>query len=202
MAAGKTGKLIVGLIGQVCAGKSTVAAAFRSRGAQIYDADKAVHELYTRPEVIAEVRGLLGDEMLDGQGGIDRKALGRIVFSDPEKLKALTAQVVFPRAREVSQKAIEQFRTSAALVMVLDAPTLVEAGMLGLCDKVVFVSARSSRRLKWASARGWDSGELERRESCLLNEDERRGAATVVIHNEGTPDEVQDDVDQLLAEWL
>jgi dephospho-CoA kinase len=202
MAAGKTGKLVVGLIGQVCAGKSTGAAAFRSRGAQIFDADKAVHELYTRPEVIAEVRGLWGDEVLNGQGGIDRKALGRLVFSDPEKLKALTEQVVFPRAREVSRKAIEEFRASAALVMVLDAPTLVEAGMLEVCDKVVFVSARSSRRLKWASMRGWGPSEVERREGCLANEDQRRGAATVVIHNEGTPDEVQDDVDQLLAEWL
>ncbi|MGD0094227.1 MAG: dephospho-CoA kinase, partial [Planctomycetota bacterium] len=191
MAQGRKRQLVVGLVGQVCAGKSTVAHAFRRQGATVWDADQAVHELYTRPDVAAQVRALFGPDVLDEQGGVDRVALGRLVFSDPAQLKRLTAEVIFPRAHAVLDAELARFRASGGEVLLLDAPTLIEAGQAGLCDQVVFVSACFSRRQKWSQARGWKAGELEKREACMLDEERKRRVATASIHNDGTLDDVE-----------
>src|SRR5436190_23322145 len=92
-------QIIVGLIGQICAGKSAVAEAFARRGADIYDADKSVHEIYRQPEVIEDVRKMLGDGVIESGGQVNRKAVGQIVFADAAKLKTLTEKIIFPRTR-------------------------------------------------------------------------------------------------------
>ena len=201
MAARRETKLVVGLIGQVCAGKTTVAEAFRQRGAVVYDADREVHELYARAEVVAQVRALCGEGVLDRHGAVDRQALARLVFADPAQLKALTEQVVFPRVREAAAAAIRRFRGAEAGVLVLDAPTLVEAGQAEVCNQLVFVAAPLARRQQWAAARGWEAGELARREGRLGDEKQKRRAASAVIANDGTPQDLQRRVDELLAAW-
>ena len=194
-------KLVVGLIGQVCAGKSAVAAALRRRGAAVLDADGMVHGLYRRREVAAQVRRLFGDGVMDRQGRVDRTALGKLAFSDPPKLRLLTAKVVFPRARAAIRRAVAEFRRSRASLLVLDAPTLVEAGLARLCDKLVFVAAPWARRREWARARGWSSRELRKRAALLLDQQAKRRAASAVIVNDGTPAGVRMRVDSLLAAW-
>jgi dephospho-CoA kinase len=201
MAEGRMRKLVVGLIGQVCAGKSTVAAAFRRLGAAVCDADQAVHELYTRPEVAAQVRALFGPGVMDEKGGVDRARLGRLVFFDPARLKRLTEEVVFPRARDAVKAELARFQASDSSVLVLDAPTLVEAGLVGLCDEVVFVSAEFSRRQRWAGARGWEPGELEKREACMLDEERKRSVATASINNDGARDDIETQAGELLSTW-
>ncbi len=90
-------KIVIGLVGQVCAGKSAVAEAFRQHGARVYDADKSVHEIYARADVIEQVVALFGAGVLNDAGQVDRKALAAIVFSDAAQLKRLTNEIVFPR---------------------------------------------------------------------------------------------------------
>ena len=192
---------IVGLVGQVCAGKSTVAEAFRAWGAVVYNADKAVRELYSLPETIAAVRSLFGDTVLDLRGQVDRKALAEIVFSSPEKLALLTSQVIFPRTGKAIAEAIDAFRTSDAPVLLLDAPTLFESGRDSVCDKIVFVAAPLERRRKWAAERGWNEGELERRDSRLMSETAKRTRADAIIDNDGTREDVEDAVGSLLTNW-
>lgn len=187
---GAKAQVIVGLIGQVCAGKSAVAEAFRRRGARVYDADQNVHAIYRMPEVIAEVRQMFGEGVIDGQGQVDRKALGRIVFSDAAKLKRLTEKVIFPRTGIAMNQEIEKLRTFKEPALVLDAPTLIEAGRDGLCDALVFIEAPLARRQEWAKKRGWEPGELERREARMMNEDMKRKASKMVISNAGTPEDL------------
>jgi len=194
-------KLVVGLIGQVCAGKSTVAEAFKRRGAAVYNADDAVRELYAQPGIVAQVRALFGGSVLDGHGRVDCHALGRLVFNDPARLRLLTEQVVFPRTREAIEGAIGRFRRSSVKVLLLDAPTLIESGQAAVCDRLVFVAAPVERRREWARARGWPPGELEKRDACLADDQEKRRAATAVIVNDGTLEDVQRHVDGLLAAW-
>ena len=79
---------IIGLIGQVCAGKSAVAAIFRSNGALVWDADKAVHSLYQQPNVICEISQLFPDAVENNL--INKKKLAAIVFFDAGQLKILT----------------------------------------------------------------------------------------------------------------
>jgi dephospho-CoA kinase len=193
---------VIGLVGQVCAGKSTVAAAFKKRGAEVYDADLAVRELYTRPETIEQVRKMFGDGVLDKSGQVNRRALGRIVFSDAAKLEQLTTQIVYPRTGEAIKGQIEAFRTSTAPALLLDAPTLFESGRDSVCDHIVYVTAPDERREKWAKERGWESGELQRRESKLMDDRTKRKRADAVIENKGGLDDVDRQVGELWKQWL
>ena len=192
---------VIGLIGQVCAGKSTVADAFRRRGAVVYDADMAVRELYTRPETIEQVRKLFGNEVIDNTGQVNRRALAKIVFSDAAKLEQLTTQIVYPRTGEAIKKQIEQFRNSKAPALLLDAPTLLESGRDSVCDRIVFVAAPKERREQWAKQRGWESGELQRRESKMIDERTKRSKADVVVDNSGSLDDVNRQVGELWEKW-
>ncbi len=194
-------KLVIGLVGQVCSGKSAVARAFARRGAGVYDADKLVHEIYRRPEAIAQVRELFGDEVLEDTGKVDRKALAQIVFSDAGKLKMLTEQVIFPRTLQALKDEIERLPASPASALVLDAPTLFEAGQERLCDRVLFISAPLERRRIWARGRGWADGEVERREASMQNEAEKRRRCDVLLDNAGTLDDVDRQVGELFERW-
>ena len=192
---------VIGLVGQVCSGKSAVAEAFGKLGARIYDADKAVHALYERPDVTREVAAMFGSAVLDADGKVDRKALARIVFNDRSQLVRLTQGIIFPRTGAEMQKAIEDFKNSDATVLVLDAPALFESGRQDTCDTIVYVAAPLERREAWARKRGWIPGEIARREGMLENDDEKRRRADAIIMNDGTLDEVERQAGRLMRLW-
>lgn len=194
-------RLIIGLVGQICAGKSAVAAAFRKLGAMDFDADKYVHEVYRQPEVIEQVKTLFGPQVIDSTGNVNRKALGKIVFGDAEKLKVLTQQVIYPRTGKALEQKMKDFRESDAPALVLDAPTLFESGRAGQCDRILFVSAPMERRRKWAQARGWNDEELKRRQSQMIDENEKRSRADAIIDNNGTLEELDSQIRALLEKW-
>jgi dephospho-CoA kinase len=198
---GKTGHVVVGLIGQVCAGKSTVAEAFKRRGAMIYDADQRVHEMYRRPEVIKEVSEKFGADVLDSSGQVDRKALGKIVFADSKKLRQLTETIIFPRTIESIKATLEEFNKSTSPLLILDAPTLFEAGRDDLCHYIVFVSAPLERRKEWAKSRGWNEDEIEKREGKMGRMSIKRRRADAVIENDGTKEDVDRKVGEVFDRW-
>lgn len=199
--------VVLGLVGQVCAGKSLVAAAFRRRGAWVWEADAFVHRLYEEPEVRAEVRRLFGEEVFSPAGEVNRGALGRLVFNDPAKLRRLTTEIVFPRTGAELRRVVGNFRKAAEAhaapsALALDAPTLFEAGRETLCDRLVFVAAPRRRRECWAREnRGWSEEEPARREKFLAAEKEKRRRADVVLENDGTPKDLDAAVGRLWAEW-
>jgi len=195
-------RIVIGLVGQVCAGKSSVSEAFRKRGARIYSADKAVHEIYKRPDVIEQVKEMFGAAVIDSTGHVDRRALGKIVFADEAKLEALTSRIIFPRTSEGIRNEIDAFHKSESPVLLLDAPTLFESGRESMCDRILFVSAPLERRRQWAQARGWPAGELEIRSSRMHDEANKRHKADAVIENNGTLEELDRKAGELLEKWL
>ena len=203
----KDGHLVAGLVGQVCAGKSAVSAAFCKRGAALYDADKVVHELYGREDVKKEVRALLGDGVFDAQGKVDRKKVGAVVFGDESKLKALTDKVIYPRTGEVLERMLKEFCAGKLAgnspVLIVDAPTLFEAGREGKCARILFVGAPREHRERWAQAqRGWTPDVLARREARMLDEGTKRARCTDSLENDGSLDDLDRKVGALWKKWL
>lgn len=134
-------RYVLGLTGGTGAGKSLISAILQKKGAKIIDADKLSREITKEGGIaLGEI-----DKAFPGvikNGMLDRKALGRIVFSDKEKLLILN---------EITHKYIikltkEEIEASKGLI-VLDAPLLFEAGEDKLCDKVIFVDADDEIRL-------------------------------------------------------
>ena len=127
--------LVIGLTGSIGTGKSEAARQLEALGASIISADQVGHEAYTpKTEAWDQVVVAFGDEILQEDGGIDRRKLGALVFSDPCKLEKLN-QIMHPlMARMVSDK-IEVLRDQEVGVVVVEAALLFEAGWDSLVEK-------------------------------------------------------------------
>jgi dephospho-CoA kinase len=193
---------VLGLIGPVCAGKSEVGRRLRELGATIFEADRVVRELYDQAEVRSEVRALLGDDVFDASGAVNRSAIAERVFGsggDPVLRRRLTEEIIFPRTGKLLAEQIEAFRARATGgdVFVVDAPTLYEAGRANWCDRILLVTAPVARRRQWSADRGWPAGELERRDAAMIPEEVKRGRADFVIENTGSVRQLERAVDRV-----
>lgn len=130
---------MIGLTGSIAMGKSTAAEMFRDMGVPVFDADAVVHALMERGgEAVAAVEARFPGVVREG--AVDRGALGKRVFGDPEGLSALEA-ILHPRVRQHERRFMAAARRSGQPVVVLDIPLLFETGGEHRCDLTVVVSA-------------------------------------------------------------
>src|SRR3989304_6083765 len=126
-------KYLIGLTGNIATGKSVVARMLGDLGATVIDADALVHELQSKgTPAYAAIVAEFGPGILRADGEIDRQALGAIVFSDPDRLRALEG-MVHPAGAVASRRRIAEAPTQ---VVVYEAIKLIEAGRAGPCDAV------------------------------------------------------------------
>lgn len=195
-----TPPIVVGIIGGVASGKSEVANQLVQRGAARIDADALGHTLLNENGSIrARVVELLGPEVLDSSNKIDRKKIATLVFGKDETSKKRLADleaILHPAIRLAAEALLLKFRNEPTVRMiVLDAPLLVEADWVPLCDEVIFVDTPLAIRQSLASQRGWSEDELERREAAQLSLAKKREAATKILVNDGTVEQLRTSVD-------
>ena len=132
--------LVLGLTGSLAMGKTTVAAMFAAEGAAVFDADRAVHDLYAGAAV-APIEAAFPGTTQDG--AVDRAALGRRVAGDAAALARLE-KIVHP----LVHGAEDGFRAEAARqgrrIAVLDIPLLLEGGGENRVDAVVVVTTTAA----------------------------------------------------------
>jgi len=180
-AAGK--KPIIGIIGGIGSGKSTVAAEFAKLGCKVIDADKIAHELLDEPAVKAKVVGLFGRTILDSEGKIDREKLAEVVFADPQKLSLLN-EIIHPLVLQRAEELIKQYdRQNQVKAIVLDMPLLVEVGWDKRCDKLIFVVCEQKLRLDRAKKLGFDKNQVKIRENFQISLDNKANLADNTIEN-------------------
>jgi len=193
--------LVVGLIGGVSSGKSTIASMLADKGAAVIDADRLGHEVLAEASTIETLHRRFGDQVINDKGMIDRSQLGKLVFGNTltasKNRKDLEA-IVHPKIRKLALSRIEQLRSNNLhRAIILDAPLLLEAGWKELCDLVVFVDTPIELRQAWASSRGWDASELAKREASQASLPTKVAASNFVIHNSIDWDVVTQQVDSL-----
>ena len=195
-------KPVVGLIGAIGAGKTTLAAAFGARGADVINADALGHEALERPDVRQKLIARWGERIVRPDGRLDRRVIGGIVFAESAERTALE-QLVFPYIRERALEEIAKAQADpAARLVVLDAAVLLEAGWNTACDRIVYVDAPRDERLARLAARGgWTAADLTAREAAQWPAAEKRRHADAVVVNDGDPARLVAAVDGLLAEW-
>lgn len=180
--------IVVGLTGGVASGKSFVASCFEEFGAHRIDADQVAHEVLKDNVVIEEIVDRWGSTILDNDGQINRKRLGKIVFEDPDgnELDVLES-IVHPKIRIRIRERMEQLRRSAQVeTLVLDIPLLYEGEYDQHCDYVIYVDAKLEVRQQRAKLRGWADDELAKRESRQLPVEAKKLRADIVIDNSGS----------------
>ena len=140
---------VIGLTGMIASGKSTVSEFLRQRGIVILDADKISHQVILKGQpAFEEIILYFGADCLGADGQIDRRKLGRIVFSETEKLEVLN-RIVHPRVTEEILRQLQQQKG----VVVIDAPLLIQAGLGRLCDEIWNVYAEQTLRIARIMAR-------------------------------------------------
>ncbi len=144
---------IIGLTGQSGAGKTTVSKVFRENGFDIIDADIISREVMKKGmPCLNELAEVFGREIITAEGELDRKKLGRIVFSDKEKLRQLDS-VCYPYIIFRIIQKTEELAAAGAELILLDAPTLFESNADDLCDLIICVTADTDIRIRRITAR-------------------------------------------------
>ena len=189
---------VVGLCGGIGSGKSTVAQLLRELGARVVDADAISHEVLEEPDVKQTVLRRWGRDLLTPAGKIDRVKLGKAVFATSEDVKDLE-RLIHPRVRAHMLRQIEGARRDPSVkVVVIDAPLILEGGIAGWCDTLVFVdSARTARLSRVAQRHGWDEATATRREEEQLPVEEKRRKCDRVVENFGSLEDLQRHVKEL-----
>ncbi len=138
---------IIGLLGGVASGKSTVAEMFQKIGAVVLDADRAGHKVLRLPAMRAAVGGRWGKEVIGPDGEIDRAALGKIVFAPPPdgpRELAELERITHPEIRSRLKAQVDELARHGTQVVILDAPVMLKAGWDKFCDAIIFVDAPPS----------------------------------------------------------
>jgi dephospho-CoA kinase len=187
---------IIGLVGGIASGKSTVARLFaEEREATIVDADDLARRVLRQPAVQAALERRFPD-CLGESGELDRKTMARRVFRRPRELQALET-ILHPPIRKAIRRAIARARTP---YVVLDAPLLQENGLDELCDAVVYVACDArTRRRRARESRGWTEEEHRLREERQWPLRRKRARARYVVNNDETPARARRDVRRVLG---
>ncbi|TKJ33202.1 MAG: dephospho-CoA kinase [Planctomycetes bacterium B3_Pla] len=176
-------KPVIGIMGGIASGKSTVAAEFAKLGCKVIDADKIVHSLLERKSVREEISASFGRAVFDAAGKIDHKKLARTVFADADKLSRLNG-IIHPLVLERAEQLMEQYSHQDQIkAIVLDMPLLVEVGWVERCDKLVFVACREDLRANRAEKMGFDKNQLKIRENFQISLDNKVDLADNTVEN-------------------
>ena len=173
--------VVLGLTGGIAMGKSTAAAAFRCYGVPVFDGDDAVHHLFApRGAAVAAVAAAFPGSLTEA-GGVDRRALGRLVFENPEALRRLEA-IVHPLVRAAERRFLGLCAARGRPLAVLDIPLLFETGGERRVDAVAVVSAPAFLQEQRALRRpGMDRARLAAVRARQTPDAEKRRRADFVI---------------------
>jgi dephospho-CoA kinase len=191
----------VGLTGGVASGKSTVSAMLRELGAVVVDADVLARDVVAPGTPgLAAVVAEFGPEVVDADGALDRARLGSVVFADPSRRTALEA-IIHPLVRARAAE-IEQATPDGVLV-VHDIPLLVETGQAERFDAVVVVDVPEALQVERAVRdRRWTEEEARSRVAAQAPRAERLAAATHVVDNSGTIEDLRHRVTEVFGELV
>ena len=171
-------------------------------GAAVVDHDVLAREVVApgSPGLAAVVEAF-GEQVLTALGSLDRSALGRIVFADPNA-RAVLNGVVHPLVMRAAAEREAAARGEGHDVVVHDIPLLVETGQAGHFDELVVVDAPAELRVRRLVAdRGMTVAEAWRRLAAQADDEARLEAATVVLDGSGSVADLHAQVDALWGRW-
>lgn len=187
---------LIGLTGNIACGKSTVLRELKRLGAAVLDADKVAHRAMRRGTAVHRaVVSAFGKGVLRPDGEIDRRALGEIVFADPQALARLEA-IVHPAVLAYTEEWLAKVPEEVAVV---DAIKLIESGIADRCDEIWVVTCPEEEQLRrLMEYRGLSREEALLRIRAQPPQEEKVARADVVIDNSGRPEEARA---QVRAAW-
>jgi dephospho-CoA kinase len=191
---------VIGLTGGIASGKSTVARLLNRLGMPVVDADQLAREaVLPGMPALAEIAAEFGEQVLQGDGTLNRGQLAEIIFADSEARRRLEA-IMHPAIAVLADARLSELRSSGAPVVVYVAPLLIEAGVINRVDEVwVVYLDRETQLMRLATRDGLSRQEAERRLAAQMPMEEKRKFGRVIIDNRGTAEELSRRVTEICA---
>ena len=180
---------VVGILGGIGSGKSSVVGAVTDVRLEIINADRIGHEMLDNWEILSHLRKCFDLSVFDEHGRIVRTRLAQLVFGETaEHRDALNQleQILHPEIGREIERRIQNFSGDAQAI-VIDAALLLEARWGDRCDCLIFVDTpQSVRETRVRENRGWSAEELCRREAAQMPVEVKRRRAHHIVDNSGT----------------
>ena len=191
---------VYGLTGGIASGKSTEAKLLRARGVPVIDADEIARRVVEPGTVgLARVEAAFGPGVIRPDGTLDREALGRVVFTDPEKRQTLNG-ILHPLVQATTAEEVMRLAEAGEPLAILDIPLLYEARDPAAFEGIVVVYVDEATQLERLMARnGFSREDAEARIRSQMPLEEKARRATWVIDNRGTPEETEAQLELLLG---
>ena len=189
---------IIGITGGIASGKSTVVEEIRQAGYQVIDADAVVHDLQAkRGQLYQALLDWLGPEILTADGQLDRPKLSQLIFSSPEH-QVKSAQLQNDIIRQVLAKERDRLAQSED-IFFMDIPLLVELDYLDWFDAIWLVYVDEDRQVQRLMERnGYNQTQAQQRIAAQMPLVEKKKYATLVLDNNGSLEDLQQQVRQAL----
>lgn len=185
--------IVAGLTGGIGTGKSTVAAIFEKAGATVIDADKIAKDVVQpgRP-AWQKIVEQFGRNVLQPDGGIDRKRLADIIFNSPQQKNRLD-RIVHPFVIAETERRLKEIeRDHPESVVILDIPLLIEAGMdRDLAEIIVVYVPEAIQQKRLMRRDRLNATEALARIRAQMPIDEKKTRATILIDNSASPAETR-----------
>ena len=191
---------LIGLTGSIATGKSTVARVFKDLGFYVIDADEIAHSVYKKGEkAYFEILKAFGKSILDENGEINRKKLGKLVLNDKKKL-SLLEKIVHPLVEQKRLEILRRIKNEDPRAFVIyDVPLLFEKNLKSMFDCVIVVYVPQEIQIKRLMKRDRISkDEALKKVSLQLSIEEKKRLADIVIDNSKTLKETQKQVEDIV----
>lgn len=180
---------VIGIIGGIASGKSTVSRAMRSLGAGHINADEIGHDVIEIPEIVQQMKARWADRghITDRLGKVRRDIVANIIFNDSQELEFLDAICSSPIKSRI-QDSLSYFHPDYTQAVILDAPLLLEANWNRMCDIIIYVEASKEARVERAGQREdcpLDALELTKREAAQFDLTMKEEFSSHTIDNSG-----------------
>ncbi len=175
----------IAITGGIACGKSLVGAYLAEQGWRVCEADLVAHELYTPGGAAYHaVCDLVGTDIVQVDGSIDRKKLARIVFEDQALLRALN-EILHPLVRDEISKWLEMCLHAGGLGAAVIIPLLYESGMEKGWDAVVCIGCSPAVQRQRLLSRGLGEAEIDARIAAQWPMEKKMALADYPIWNDG-----------------
>ncbi len=193
---------MVGLTGSMGSGKTSAGKIFQELGAEVLEADKVCRDLVL-PNLPAwnEIVQSFGEEILNPDQTLNREKLGAAVFVDDQK-KARLESILHPKVFEEEKKRFEILKTgNPKVILIVDAPLLMESGNHENMDKVIVVAADEKTQIERLAGKSrWTHDEVARRIAQQMPLKEKIKKADYIINNDSSVDRLRFQVNEVFQE--
>jgi len=193
-------RVVVGLTGGIGSGKSAAAEIFRACGVEVIDADSLAREVVEPGQpALNDIAAHFGSDILTSEGRLDRAALRKIVFSNPEH-KSWLEKLLHPLIAELLQRRLNATKSPYA---ILESPLLLETEQHKLVDRVLVIDVNQEIQVDRSVRRDGSDEELIRSIiASQINRAERIQHADDLVSNEESLEQLRENIEALHSKYL